>query len=367
MRSMSLPAEARMPAPPRPLNGAPASVPNGAPGGAPDGALGGVEKVAVLLLALGKGRAARILKHFDPEELRLLTRSAADLRAISVGDLETLVEEFAQRFSSGVNFVGTAAEIRSLLAGVMTEAEIAGAGEGAQVVEQVDADGPVWDRLAKIKVDVLRAFLIKEHPQTVALILSRISSDAAAKALSSFPADHRSSLLCRMLDIKAVAPEALRVVELTLKEELLATSTSVSHTGIADILNRLDKSQSDALLKTLGEMRPDDAKALKRMLFTFDELATLPPAARTVLFDQVPIERLVLALKGTEPAFQGIVLSALGARSRRMVEAELQGGSSASARDVAEARRVIVDAVLKMVAKGEIELKPADDLADITQ
>ena len=84
------------------------------PAGAPGGALSGVEKVAVLLLALGKNRAAKILKHFDPEHLRLLTRSAADLRTISMGDLEMLVEEFAQRFSSGVNFVGTADEIRSL-------------------------------------------------------------------------------------------------------------------------------------------------------------------------------------------------------------------------------------------------------------
>jgi len=361
MRSMSLPAEARTAAPPQFLNGA--------PNGVLHGALGGVEKVAVLLLALGKGRAAKILKHFDPGELRLLTRSAADLRTISVGDLETLVEEFAQRFSSGVNFVGTAAEIRSLLADVMTEEEIASAGgDGAPTSEQQpDADGPVWERLSKLKVDVLRAYLIKEHPQTVALILSKIGSDTAAKALSSFPADYRSSLLCRMLDIRKVAPDALRVVELTLKDDLLATAASASHTGIADILNRLDKTQTDAVLKSLGEMRPDDAKALKRMLFTFEELATLPASARTTLFDQVPIERLVLALKGTEPAFQATVLSSLGARSRRMVEAELQGGSTASVRDVAEARRVIVDAVLKMVAKGEIELKPAEDLGDITQ
>jgi flagellar motor switch protein FliG len=76
---------------------------------------------------------------------------------------------------------------------------------------------------------------------------------------------------------------------------------------------------------------------------------------------------LVLALKGTDLPFQSTVLSSLGARSRRMVEAELQGGSTASARDVADARRVIVDAVLKMIAKGDLDLQPADDLTDITQ
>ena len=339
------------------------------PTGAPGGALSGVEKVAVLLLALGKNRAAKILKHFDPEHLRLLTRSAADLRTISMGDLEMLVEEFAQRFSSGVNFVGTADEIRSLLAGVMTEEELANAGaDGEPVVEaEPDADVPIWPRISAIKIDVLRAYLIKEHPQTVALILSKLDSDTAAKAISSFPPDYRSGLLLRMMEVKKTAPEAVRVVEITLAEDLLKTAGSASHTGIADILNRLDKSQTDAVLKSLEESRPDVAKALKKMLFTFEELATLPPAARAVLFDQVPIERLVLALKGTDLPFQSTVLSSLGARSRRMVEAELQGGSTASARDVADARRVIVDAVLKMIAKGDLDLQPADDLTDITQ
>jgi flagellar motor switch protein FliG len=329
---------------------------------APPPSLSGVEKVAVLLLALGKGRASKLLKHFNPDELRMLSRSAADLRTIGSGDLETLVEEFAQRFSSGVNFVGTAAEIKNLLAGVMTDEEYAEA-TGQELPPPpapAEADGSVWERASKAKIETLQAFLLKEHPQTAALVLSRIDSDTAAKAMGSFPAAHRSNLLCRLLDIKKVAPDALRVVELVLKDELLATSSSASHTGVADILNRMDKTQTEAVLRSLRESRPDDAKAIKSLLFTFEELAVLPAAARNVIFDQVPIERLVLALKGTDPAFQAAILSSIGARSRRMVEAELQGGANSSARDIGDARRGIVDMVLKMIAKGEIELKPAD-------
>ncbi len=87
--------------------------------------LTGAEKVAVLLLALGKARAAKLLKKFDTEELKLLTRSAADLRPVGMSDLERLVEEFAQRFSSGVNFAGTVTEVKDLLSGVMTEEQVA--------------------------------------------------------------------------------------------------------------------------------------------------------------------------------------------------------------------------------------------------
>ncbi len=327
------------------------------------GSLTGAEKVAILLLALGKTRAAKLLKRFDAEDLKLLSSSVGDLRPVSAGDLEVLVEEFGQKFSSGVNFIGTANEIRDLLSGVMPDED----GEDEAATEQgPKANDPVWDKISRTKVEVLRAFLIKEHPQTVALILSRIGPEAAAKALSSFAAEYRSELLCRMLGIRRVPDEVLGVVEARLAKELVASAAPASRTGIADILNRLDKTQSDAVLQSLAEVRPDEAKALKGLLFSFEDLADLAPPARAAVFDQVPIERLVLALKGTDATFQAAILSALASRSRRMVEAELQGGATAPARDVAEARRAIVDIVLKLAAKGDIELRPPDDLSDIT-
>jgi flagellar motor switch protein FliG len=324
--------------------------------------LTGAEKVAVLLLALGKPRAAKLLKRFDPEDLKVLTQLAGDLRPIVASDLEVLVEEFAQKFSSGINFVGTEKEVRSLLSDVMTEDQLAGVMMEEQEVAG-EAPERIWDKISKIKDDALRASLQREHPQTAAMILSRIGSETAARIIGSFPAQERNALLIRMLGIKKVADDAARAVELAVAEDLLSKSASGSHAGIADILNRLDKTQSEDLLKDLAAVRPEDAKTLKGMLFTFVELVNLPAKSRTLVLDQVPIERLVAALKGTDSAFQGEILSSLAARSRRMVEAELQGGGSASERDVVEARRAIVDTVLKMMAKGEIAL-PSPDAAD---
>jgi flagellar motor switch protein FliG len=327
--------------------------------------LTGAEKVAVLLLALGKQRAAKLLRRFDAEELKLLTRSAAELRPVSPTDLEMLVEEFAQKFSNGLNFVGTLNEVKDLLAGVMSEDEIDEAmsnGDGAQQQEVEDA---IWERISRIKLDTLRAYLIKQHPQSVALILSKVDSELAAKLISSFPPELRNGLLSRMLGLRKVAPESVRAVELAIREELLAPSAS-SHASIADILNRLDRSQSEDVLKSLAEIRPDDAKVLKGLLFTFEQLPQLPASARAVLFDQVPIERLVMALRGTEPEFQETILSSLAARSKRMAEAELQSGANVPQRDIAKARRSIVEAVLKMMAKGEIEQPSADDVDELT-
>lgn len=326
--------------------------------------MSGAEKVAVLLLALGKPRAAKVLKRFDPEDLKILTQLAGDLAPIDASDLEGLVEEFAQKFSSGINFVGTEREVKNMLSDVMGE-DLAGVMSDEQE-EPGEAPERIWDKIARIKDETLRVYIGKEHPQTAAMILSRIEPGLAAKIVASFPAQQRNALLIRMLGIKKVADDAARAVELAIAEDLLAKSSSGSHAGIADILNRLDKTQSDDLLKNLAEVRPDDAKTLKGMMFTFVELVNLPAKARTLLLDQVPIERLVAALTGTDSAFQGAILSSLAARSRRMVEAELQGGGSANERDVVDARRAIVDTVLKMMAKGEIAMPEPDAVDDLT-
>jgi flagellar motor switch protein FliG len=327
--------------------------------------MSGPEKVAILLLALGKAKAAKLLKRFDADDLRLLARSVTDLRPVTASDLEGLVEEFGQRFSSGVNFVGTADEIRDLLADVMPAEE--STPEPAAPEPQSEPGEPVWDKIGRMRIEMLRALLMQEHPQTVAFILSRLGPEAAAKAISSLPTDYRSDLLCRMLGIRKVPDQVIGVVEARLASALAVATPSGSRNGIADILNRLEKTQSDAVLQSLAAVRPEDAKALKGMLFSFEDLMLLPPPARTAVLDSVPIERLILALKGTDATFQAAVLSALGARSRRMVEAELQGGGAAAVRDVADARRVIADTALKMIAKGDIQIPAPDDLDDVTQ
>jgi flagellar motor switch protein FliG len=325
--------------------------------------LSGAEKVAVLLLALGKPRAAKLLKRFDPQELKVLTQLAGDLHPIVASDLEVLVEEFAQKFSSGINFVGTEKEVRSLLSDVMTEDQLAGVMADDQE-EMGEAPEPLWDKIAKLKEDALRAYVQGEHPQSAAMILSRLGPEMSARLLSGLQAKARNSLLIRMLGIKRVSDDAAIALEHAIAEDLLSKGSGGSHAGIADILNRMDKSQSEDLLKDLAESRPDDAKALKGMLFTFVDMVNLPAKSRTLVLDQVPIERLVAALKGTDSAFQGEILSSLAARSRRMVEAELQGGGSASEREVADARRAVVDTVLKMMAKGEISLPSPDAVVD---
>lgn len=337
--------------------------------------LSGTEKVAVLLLALGKQKASGILRRFDQEDLKLLTRSATSLKPVAASDVEVLVEEFALKFSNGVKFMGTEPEIRDLLSDVMTEEEYNTALYGEmepmvapamQAAAAAAGDGELWEKVSRLKVEVLRAFLLNEHPQTIGVILSKIDSETSAKLIASFPAEMRSPILLRMLAVKDVDSEAMQAIESALAEDLLKEEGQTKHGSIADILNRLDKQQSEEVLRGLAEMRPEDAKVLKSMMFSFDDLITLTQQARTLVLDQVPMEALTMALRGTDQQFQTTILASLAARSRRMVEAELASGQPGPPLEVQAARRTIVETVLRMSQRGDIQIRQPEDLGGVT-
>lgn len=319
-------------------------------------ALQGQDKVAALLMAMGAPVANRVMKHFDAEEIKLVTRSIAELRPVSTAQIETLVEDFATHFATGANLVGTAADVERLLDGVLPPDEIA-----AIMSELVGAaNHTIWDRISTVSEGILAAYIAKEHPQTAALMLSKVKPACAAKVLSFIPDDRRNGILRRMLTFKPIVDATMQVIERTVHEDFMMNFSRNAgadpHARMADIINKMDRDSMETVLNSLANTRPKSAEILKGLLFTFDDIVKLTPRARTALFDQVPNDKLVLSLKGTDSEFREVILQSLGARVRRMVEQEMAGGEPSAARDVTEARRTITDLALDMAGRGEIEI-----------
>ncbi|SRR5579883_43323 len=323
---------------------------------APSRILTGAEKSAALLLAMGKPLAARLLKRFDQLELRQITRAAAHLGAISSEALDKLVEEFTECFTAGADLLGNASEAEQLLTGALPPEE------AADILSDVlgSSNSSLWERLAGAPEAALAAYIEKEHPQTAAFILSKVSPASAAKVVAQLPRDLRNDLLIRMIAPAEVSNEALRIVEAALQEDLLKSAARAAGTDsrarIADIVNRLDPNAVEDVIQTISEAQPKDAAILKKMLFTFDDLPNLSNRARALLFDNLQTETIVAALRGTETAFRDTVLSSMASRARRLVESELANGASVSQRDIAKARRAIAEIVLGMAQRGEIEI-----------
>ena len=321
----------------------------------------GVDKVAALLLGMGQGNAARILRHFDTDEIRLITRAAAQLGSVNGKELETIINEFVEKFSDGANLYGSVNEVQKLLDGVLPEDEV------SEIISDVagSSNWSIWDRITSISENAIANYLKKEHPQTAAFILSRCKPAAAAKIMSQLPPELRNQLMRRMLSIKPIVQEAARDIEKALHEDFLLNFSgnmeADSFSRMADILNKMDRDQMEAALNNLEERQPKAAEALKGLLFTFDDIINLTPRARMAIFDQVNSEQIVMSLKGTTPVLRQAILATLASRTRRMVEHELASGQPAAERDVMAARREITDLALEMAGRGEIDLNPKQD------
>jgi flagellar motor switch protein FliG len=321
--------------------------------------LGGADRVAALLLAMGQTAATRILKHLDAYELREITRATAALGSVSAPTIDILIEDFAGHFSGGLDLLGAPSEAEQLLSGALPPEQV------ADILSDVlgSSNHTMWEKLSSLSDTLLNDFVAEEHPQATAYLLSKLSSATAARALAAMSRDKRNDILARMMGIGGVTEAARRLIETTLHDTLLVAA-SRSGGGVparmADIINRFEREAVDDAIASLSEARPKEAKALKAMLFSFEDIPGLSARARAILFDKAPTDRVILALRGVSMDFRDIVLSSLASRARRMVEAELDSGATPPRKDIDQARRDIANMVLQLAAANEIELRSED-------
>ena len=324
---------------------------------------GGPQKAATILLAMGKPLATRMLRHFDAGELREVARSASRLGSVPMSALDALVEEFSADFASGANLLGDVGNVKEMLSDVAPPDQVAAMMAEANGVGEAN----VWEALASAPDAVIAACLKSEHPLTTTYILSKLDSALAGRLIAQLPADLRNDLFCRMISPAPVSEAAQRILEDALRDDLLNPARRAppadNRARIAQIINALDPADADEVMLKLSQARPKDAAILKSLLFAFTDLPRLSLRARALLFDKIPTDVVVLALRGTDSEFRDVVLASMASRARRLVEGELSNSSTAPPRDIAKARKQNADLVLALAQRNEIEIAPSAEPA----
>lgn len=325
------------------------------------GSIDGTRKVAALLLAMGKPMADRVLKYFSETEMRHVVEMAVNLDAVPRLAIEKLVEEVAAAIELGADIRGSPNEAEQLLAGLVPPEQL------ASIMSSLRPDNQhsVWPRLAEMPEPTVSQYLAKEHPQVAAAILSKAGSAMAAAVLRQLPGPARTEVVRRVLAMRPVTQAAQALLEQGIQDELLVKVSKDTgppvHARVADIINKMERQQMDEVLSDLEQRRPKDAKLVKGLLFTFDDIARLTPPNRVKLFDGVPAERTILALQGATPVMRELVLSSVSSRSRRMIEQEVASGANTPPREIMKARRAIADLALELAERGQIEIAQQDD------
>jgi len=324
------------------------------------------QKAAAVLVAMGKPSASRLLKFFKQEELKALIEAARLLRTIPQAELETIVSEFEAEFAEGAGLLDSGDKMDNILNETLSREEMDAIMGVEKQEAAADAPPPIWPQLEKIEPARLGAFLAAEHPQTASMVLSKLGPQAAANVLLTLEKSQRSEIIKRMVSMSNIPDAAIKIVENQIRARVLVETgtkdASAGHSRVASLLNEMDKTQLEEVMADLAASGSPDVDAIRARLFAFEDIELLTQKARVSLFDGIGTETVTLALREAQPALVECVLSAIGARSRRMIEAELGMGSEGIAmEDIQRARKSIASTAIKLASEGAFELPQSGD------
>ena len=328
-------------------------------GNLPDKPLSQADKAAAVLLAMGKTVAGRLLKYFTQAELQVIIASAQTLRTVPPDELTMLVAEFEDLFTEGAGLMDNAKAIESILEEGLTPEEVDGL-LGRRAAFQA-YESSIWDRLQDADPAFVGKFLVREHPQTIAYILSMLPSSFGAKVLLQLPDSRRADIMNRTVNMKEVSPKAAQIIENRVMEligEIEAEKNSIGTNKVAELMNELDKPQVDTLLTSLESISKEAVNKVRPQIFLFDDLLYMPQRSRVMLFNDIAGDIVTMALRGAPNEIREAVLSAISPRARRMIESDLASGTQGiNPREIAIARRAVAQEAIRLANAGQIELK----------
>jgi flagellar motor switch protein FliG len=318
------------------------------------GRLSGPEKAAVVLLALGEDHAGVWLQ-LDEEEVKIISQAMAGLGQVSASVVEDLLVEFVSGMGSG-SITGSVELTQKLLSSIMPEDKV------DSLMEEIrgPAGRTMWDKLGNVNEGVLANYLKNEYPQTVAVVLSKIKSDHAARVLTALPEDFALECVTRMLRMEPVQREILDKIEQTLRTEFMSnlarTSKRDSHEMMADIFNAFDRQTETRFITALEERNRESAERIRALMFVFEDLSKLDPGGVQTLLRTVEKDQLALALKGASDSLREMFFSNMSERAAKIMREDMETMGPVRLREVEQAQMAMVQVAKDLANKGEIVL-----------
>jgi flagellar motor switch protein FliG len=317
-------------------------------------ALSGAEKAAIIMLVLGEKHGARVWPLLDDDEIRAISLAMSQLGSIDSAAVETLISDFVSRMSSSGAVTGDFDRTEALLGKLLPK-------ERAELIMS-EIRGPagrnMWQKLSNVQDVVLANYLKNEYPQTVAVILSKVKPEQAARVLAILPDDFGMDIVQRMLKMESVSKEVLERIEDTLRSEFISnlsmSSRRDSHEQMAEIFNAFDRQTESRFLTSLDERSRESSQRIRSLMFTFDDLMKLDPASVQTLLRGIEKDTLATALKGASEQARTFFLGNMSNRAARNLEDEMGSLGPVRLKDVDDAQMKMVMLTKDLAAKGDI-------------
>ena len=318
--------------------------------------LTGADKAAIFMLSLDSEHSATLFNLMEDDEIKELSTAMANLGTIDASVVESLFVEFANQISSTGSLDGTFDSTERLLLGSMDKDKV------DLIMEEIrgPAGRTMWEKLGNVSEQVLANYLKNEYPQTVAVVLSKIKSDHAARVLSALPENFAMEVITRLLRMETVQKDILDGVERTLRSEFMSnlaqTQRQDSHEQMADIFNSLDRSTESRFMGALEENNQESAERIKSLMFTFEDLARVDPSGVQVLLRELDKDQLAMALKGGSEEIKDLFFKNMSERASKMMLEDMDAMGGVRIKEVEEAQANIVNAAKALADSGDIAI-----------
>ncbi len=321
-----------------------------------DATVTGIQKAAILLIALGPERSAGIFKHLKEEEIEELTLEIANTRSVTPQVKDMVINEFyevclAQQYiaEGGIGYA------KELLENAL------GAEKAVEVISKLTASLQVrpFEFVRKTDASQLLNFILDEHPQTIALILSYLSSGQAAMVIAALPPDRQADVAKRIATMDRTSPDVIKEVEKVL-ETKLASLVNQDYTivggvdAVVDILNTVDRGTEKHIMETLEIEEPELADEIRKKMFVFEDILLLDDRAIQRVLRDVDNNDLAIALKGSNEQVQNAIFNNLSKRLAVMIKEDMEFMGPVRMKDVEEAQQKIVNIIRKLEDSAEI-------------
>ena len=316
----------------------------------------GVQKAAILLIALGPEKSAAIFKHLKEDEIEELTLEIANTRSVSPQTKEDILNEFyqvclAQQYiaEGGIGYA------KDLLEKAL------GNEKAQEVISKLTASLQVrpFEFVRKTDPSQVLNFIQDEHPQTIAMILSYLSSGQAAMILGALTPEKQADVAKRIAMMDRTSPDVIKEVERVL-ERKLSSLMNQDYTivggvdAIVGILNTVDRGTEKHIMESLEIEEPELADEIRKKMFVFEDILLLDDRAIQRVLRDVDNNDLAVALKGANEEVQGVIFKNLSKRLAAMIKEDMEYMGPVRMKDVEEAQQKIVGIIRKLEDSAEI-------------
>src|SRR3981081_3279930 len=325
--------------------------------------LSGPKRAAILMLALGEQYGGKVWAMLDDDGVPDVSVVMATLGTVEADVVEDLLLEFVSRMSASGALMGTFDATERLLQQYLPSDRV----RGLRDEIRGPAGRNMWEKLSNVQEEVLANYLKNEYPQTIAVVLSKLKPEHAARVLAILPEDMALDVVGRMLKMEAVQKDVIERLEQTLRVEFMSNLSQTrrrdAHEVMAEIFNNFDRQTETRFLTALEEQNRESAERIKTLMFTFDDLIKLDPGSAQTLMRSIDKDKLGVALKGAADPVRQFFLRNMSTRAAHRLVDDMQALGPVRLRDVDEAQALLVNLAKDLAAKGEIMISKnrADD------